>query len=103
MDTLIDRHAEFRTTLKSELDKRCASNPSYSLRAFAKKLEISHSGLSQLISGKRNPSPRMKARIMARINIEASSGEEQVFLSSLDLRSPKEQLMTDLQNLTIHG
>lgn len=43
----------FRHRLAEELAKRCASNARYSLRAFAKMLEIDHSSLSQILRGRR--------------------------------------------------
>lgn len=43
----------FRLRLQSELARRCAGNPQYSLRAFALHLGIDHSTLSQLLRGKR--------------------------------------------------
>lgn len=45
--------SSFRSFLKNELARRCAKNPSYSLRSFAKLLGVSHTTLSQVISGKR--------------------------------------------------
>ncbi len=45
--------SSFRQLLQSELARRCAANPQYSLRAFAMHLEIDHSTLSQMIRGKR--------------------------------------------------
>lgn len=43
----------FRLRLQAELARRCSTNPAYSLRAFARDLEIDHSTLSQLLRGKR--------------------------------------------------
>ena len=43
-----------RPFLKMELDSRIKKNPSYSLRSFAKSLNISHAALSQILNGKRN-------------------------------------------------
>ena len=43
-----------RHLLKQELSKRIAKNPSYSLRAFANQLEMSHTTLSRILSAKRN-------------------------------------------------
>lgn len=42
----------FRTVLRQELKKKVDTNPSYSLRAFAKTLGVSASGLSMIMSGK---------------------------------------------------
>ncbi|MES2802635.1 MAG: TIGR02147 family protein [Bdellovibrionota bacterium] len=44
---------EFQEILNKELSKRIHKNPAYSLRAFAKHLEVSPSALSAMMSGKR--------------------------------------------------
>lgn len=54
---------EFRHVLQDELTSRCAQNPNYSLRSFAKFLEISPSALSALINGKRPLTDKMKERL----------------------------------------
>ncbi|MEP7345768.1 MAG: DUF4423 domain-containing protein [Gemmatimonadaceae bacterium] len=51
-------HASFRQFLQEELARRCAENPRYSLRAFAQRLGIDHSTLSQILRGKRRVTPR---------------------------------------------
>jgi predicted enzyme related to lactoylglutathione lyase/transcriptional regulator with XRE-family HTH domain len=43
----------FAAVLRAELTQRCARNPSYSLRAFARALEVDHATLSQILRGKR--------------------------------------------------
>lgn len=43
----------FKEILNKELTKRIHRNPAYSLRAFAKQLEVSPSALSAMMSGKR--------------------------------------------------
>jgi transcriptional regulator with XRE-family HTH domain len=43
----------FRLFLQSELARRCARNPQYSLRAFALHLGVDHSTLSQWLRGRR--------------------------------------------------
>lgn len=47
------KNLDFRSFLKKELSSRIDKNPSYSLRAFSKMLGISHTSLSQILSGKR--------------------------------------------------
>jgi transcriptional regulator with XRE-family HTH domain len=42
-----------RTILENEFLKRRTSNPRYSLRAFARSVNVEHSTLSQLLRGKR--------------------------------------------------
>ena len=49
-------HHNVRQYLQSELVRRCKANPKYSLRAFAKHLDIESSALSKLLSGKRSVS-----------------------------------------------
>jgi transcriptional regulator with XRE-family HTH domain len=44
---------DFIYFLKKELAVRCEKNPAYSLRSFARHLQISHTTLSQVLSGKR--------------------------------------------------
>jgi len=58
--------------LRSVLAKRMAKNPSYSLRAFARDLEISHTYLSLVINGKKKLS-RQKALRFA--EVLGASGE----------------------------
>jgi uncharacterized protein (TIGR02147 family) len=45
--------ADLRKHLQHELMRRCEDNARYSLRAFAKSLDIHHSTLSTILSGKR--------------------------------------------------
>jgi transcriptional regulator with XRE-family HTH domain len=45
--------ASFRLWLQKQFTERCRRNPRYSLRAFAKALEMDASTLSQVLSGKR--------------------------------------------------
>ena len=52
-----------RDLLQKELQRRCSKNPQYSLRAFAASLEMSHSSLSLVISGKRNLSKKACLRV----------------------------------------
>jgi len=53
----------FQVFLKQELSERCRKNPAYSLRSFAKKIGISHSALSQILSGKRTITTKTRVKI----------------------------------------
>ncbi|MGE3973732.1 MAG: TIGR02147 family protein [Bdellovibrionales bacterium] len=53
----------FRRLLQEELVSRCRSNPNYSLRAFARSLNIEPSALSQILSSKRPLTEKMKLRL----------------------------------------
>jgi uncharacterized protein (TIGR02147 family) len=76
------RPLPFREVLRAELARRCATNPRYSLRAFAQRLAIDHSSLSQIIRGKRPLSARLIRRLgaslrLGRERIEAFVSEEE--------------------------
>ena len=59
----------FRTCLQNELINRCEKNPNYSLRAFAKSLDIGPSALSQIVRGKRKLTKKMTLRLADRLDI----------------------------------
>jgi transcriptional regulator with XRE-family HTH domain len=59
----------FRQFLQEELAARCARNPRYSLRAFARYLRFDHSTLSQLLRGRRRFTARTVERIGARLSL----------------------------------
>jgi uncharacterized protein (TIGR02147 family) len=58
---------DLRATLRDVLAKRCARNPRYSLRAFAKSLGTDHSTLSQVLRGRRALGVRTIERVSARL------------------------------------
>jgi hypothetical protein len=59
----------FRLFLQEELGRRCARNPRYSLRAFAKYLGIDHATLSQIVRAKRCLTPRTIKKLGARLGL----------------------------------
>jgi uncharacterized protein (TIGR02147 family) len=73
LHTTVPRPTEstsFRLLLQAELGRRCARNPQYSLRAFAKFLAIDHATLSQLMRGKRALTGRTLIRLGSRLGLE---------------------------------
>lgn len=65
----------FRLTLQTELARRCAENPQYSLRAFAKYLGMDHSTLSQLLRDKRRFTDKSIRKIGIRLGLEEAAIE----------------------------
>lgn len=69
-------HAESKSKLvvllNQKFDLLQAKNSSYSLRAFAKKLDINPSGLSLILRGKRNVSITMANQLLDKLGIENS-------------------------------
>src|SRR5215217_8006129 len=59
----------FRQVLQEELAQRCARNPRYSLRAFARYLTLDHSTLSQLLRGRRRFTARTIERVGKRLSL----------------------------------
>lgn len=71
----------FSEMLKSELQDRQKRNPNFSVRAFARWLEISPAQLSQLMSGKRRVSVTMGYKIVEKLGL--SPLERQSLMTSL--------------------
>ena len=63
----------FRKILQSEFVERCKRNPSYSLRAFAKSLDIPASPLSAMLRGKRPITPKMELRLGRALGVQLES------------------------------
>lgn len=68
--------------LQREFDKKKEKNPRYSLRVFAKHLDIDHSTLSQIFSRKRGLSEKLAVKIAS--NMTLTHHEKQKFLTSVD-------------------
>lgn len=57
----------FRDFLKAELLRRCDADSRYSLRAFARFLELEPSALSKILTGKRRVSAAMFSRLVGKL------------------------------------
>ncbi len=69
----------FRNFLRSELLRRCRSNPRYSLRAFAKALDYDTSSLSKIIQGKRPVGPKAMTRFGQRLGLSTETIHDYIF------------------------
>ena len=63
----------FRRHLQGELGRRCARNPRYSLRAFARHLGVDHSTLSQILRGRRALGPTAIGRMGRKLGLDAAT------------------------------
>lgn len=63
----------FRGLLASELARRAAKNQRYSLRAFARHLQVDHATLSQWLRGRRSITPRAVALLAPRLAASAGT------------------------------
>ncbi len=64
-----------REFLQRELARRCADNPQYSLRAFARSLGVDHSTLSQILRGKRPLTAETIRSLAAALGLSADEAE----------------------------
>jgi uncharacterized protein (TIGR02147 family) len=64
-----DSSGDFRARLQEELARRCAGNPWYSLRAFARDLGTDHATLSQLLRAKRRLTAKSIEALGARLRL----------------------------------
>lgn len=67
----VDFNLEFRSRLQEEFTRRMRVNERYSVRAFAKSLELDSSTLSQILSGKRFLSDKKMKEVCEKIGIVA--------------------------------
>lgn len=64
-----DPNQDFRQYLREELARRCQKNTQFSLRGFARMLEIEPSSLSKLLNGKRRITEAMLQRLAQKLQI----------------------------------
>lgn len=63
----IHDHEDYREFLRGELERRCAQNARYSLRAFARDLQLTPSRLSEVFNRRRGLTPSLAARVALRL------------------------------------
>lgn len=63
------KHTDFRLYLQDELLKRCRNNSSYSLRSFARSIQINPSSLSRILRGQRAISETIKEKLGCRLGL----------------------------------
>lgn len=68
----MDGQAALRKLLNGALVDAKVRNPSFSLRAFARRLELSPAALSEILGGKRRVSRNMATRVLTQLGADAS-------------------------------
>lgn len=66
---MLGGHLSYRTYLKAELENRCRRDPKYSLRTFAKALNISSTSLSDLLRGQTRLSVSRAAQLGQKLGL----------------------------------
>lgn len=90
---------EPKSLLQRELVKRCQANSKYSLRAFAKYLEMSPTSLSFILSGARPLARKRFVEIADKLNLDPKERELFFKHKTGDLKSTTEK--SDYQTLTM--
>ena len=72
---MIFQHTSYRTYLRSVLAERASQNPKYSLRAFARQLDLSPAILSQAMNKHRNLSSEMAFRVAQNLKLNGQEAE----------------------------
>ena len=66
--------SDYKMFLRGELHKRCQKNPNYSLRGFARALQIDPGILSRVLANKRTFSDRVARRVIKNLSMSPEAG-----------------------------
>ncbi|RYZ86408.1 MAG: TIGR02147 family protein, partial [Proteobacteria bacterium] len=91
---LIGVYLDYRKYLKDQLGLKALANPQYSLRAFARDLEISPQVLSSVLSGKKNISSEVALELAQRLKL--SDEERSYFYDLVELSQAKTQNLREI-------
>ncbi|MBC7465864.1 MAG: DUF4423 domain-containing protein [Bdellovibrio sp.] len=91
-----DSHVSYRDLIKEEFAARIKKNKSYSLRAFARDLNISIGYLSMIFNGKRHLSLNGAMQITQRL--QWSLPDQAYFVSLLEAENPKTEINKNFAN-----
>ena len=94
--------ANYRDFLKSILAERISSNPNYSLRAFARDIEVPAPHLCSVLKGKKNLSTKSAVKVAAKLKLSQKNTEYFVRLLSYTLEKTiegKEYILCELKKL----
>lgn len=78
----IGTYEDYRDYLRDELERRMATNPRYSLRAFASHLKLTPQMMSFVLNKKKNISAELATQISERLNLDPS--QSNVFLALVE-------------------
>ncbi len=78
----MEKEPAYKIQLAEELHRRCTKNARYSIRAFARALNLDPGALSRILSGKQIPSFHVAEKILS--NLDFTPNERAIFLDSLN-------------------
>src|SRR5947209_19732207 len=88
-ETLYAASPGYLKILRSEFDERCRRNPRYSLRAYAKFLDLDPSALSRILAQKQDMAPKTCLKVLRKLGLSGPAQRIFVF-SALAHRGRKE-------------
>lgn len=91
-------HSDFRRYLQDEFVNRSERNRRYSLRAFAKALNIGSSDLSKILANKRGITPKLVRRLAEPLKL--SDTQVRLFVNSLKNTNATSSEETNFRNLS---
>jgi uncharacterized protein (TIGR02147 family) len=94
----MDGQTELRQIISEELLKIRARNSSYSLRAFATRVGLVPSAVSEILNGKRRITKKMGRKILERLSV--SPDRSLMILNSLDFEKAKKIDRTDMKEFS---
>jgi uncharacterized protein (TIGR02147 family) len=86
----LESYEDYAAFLKDEYKRRSSANASYSLRAFARDLDVPPSRLSEVFSGKTGFSPATAAKVAERLRLDAP--DRKLFMALVESRHGRSQL-----------
>lgn len=89
-----NQKVNYRHILRREFEKRKIKNPKYSLRAYAKYLQMAPSRLSEVFTGKRGLSPEVAYKIVDKL--EFSDFEKNLFLDFVESEHSRSRMAREL-------
>jgi len=95
----IESSLNYREFLKNQFDVKRAKNPSYSLRSFARTLDMSPSHLSRVLSGKKQISLHMGVKVSEKLKLKKRENQFFLNLIQLELSNDPEQKIKLLKKL----
>src|ERR1700722_8681225 len=90
---LVLEQINLRKKMMENLVEIQTKNPSYTLRAYAKKLRMSHSALSEILRGKRRVSKKLAERIVDRLNLDPKEAAHVIGSFRSGQKIPREGLL----------
>lgn len=90
---------DYRDILKQELTKRKKNNPRYSLRAFARDLDLYQSKLSEILSGKQGMSHSSGVAVAQRLRLNTE--ESEYFMLLIEHKHARSKTSRDLAKVKL--